>query len=265
MLTTIIGLSSLVLAQSQDATSTSQELVVANLWDFVEKGGVMMIPIGICSFVAMAVFIERLVSLRRENVIPKAFLVGLKKILKKDPTNKTAAIKYCKKNKSPVANVFASGIKSLDVSIESMQQHIDDAGSREVVKLRRFVRVLSVIASVAPLLGLLGTIFGMIRAFQTVAVMGEALGKTELLAEGIYEAMITTAAGLCVAIPVLIAYHLISSKIDRLVADIDQMTVDFLEELADGGFGAVDKEPKVETAKSEEPVIDETSVKIAAT
>lgn len=265
MLTTIIGLSTLVLAQSQDAAATSQELVVANLWDFVEKGGVMMIPIGICSFVAMAVFIERIVSLRRENVIPKSFLVGLKKILKKDPTDKTAAIKYCKKNASPVANVFASGIKRLDGSIESMQQHIDDAGAREVVKLRRFVRVLSVIASVAPLLGLLGTIFGMIRAFQTVAISPDALGKTQLLAEGIYEAMITTAAGLCVAIPVLIAYHLISSKIDKLVADIDQMTVDFLDELADGGFDAAQQEAKSQTAKSEESAIDETKVAVAAT
>lgn len=265
MLTTITGLSTLILAQGQDSSSISPELVVANLWDFVEKGGVMMIPIGICSFIAMAVFIERLVSLRRENIIPKSFIAGLKKILKKDPTNKTAAIKYCKKNKSPVANVFASGIKSLDGSIENMQKHIDDAGSREVVKLRRFVRVLSVIASITPLMGLLGTIFGMIRAFQTVAVMGEALGQTELLAEGIYEAMITTAAGLCVAIPVLIAYHLISSKIDRLVADIDQMTVDFLEELEGGGFGAVDAEPKPQTTKSDEPVIDEANVKVATT
>ncbi len=265
MLTTINALSTLVLAQNQDGSATSPELVVANLWDFVEKGGVMMIPIGVCSFIAMAVLIERLVSLRRENIIPKSFLVGLKKILKKNPTDKAAAIKYCKKNKSPVANVFAAGIKRMDSSIESMQQHIDDAGAREVVRLRRFVRVLSVIASITPLMGLLGTIFGMIRAFQTVAVMGEALGKTELLAEGIYEAMITTAAGLCVAIPVLIAYHIISSRIDGLVADIDQMTVDFLDELADGGFEAAEQEAKSETAKLDEPTIDETNVAVAAT
>jgi len=86
-------------------------------------------------------------------------------------------------------------------------------------------------------MGLLGTIFGMIRAFQTVATSGEALGKTELLAEGIYEAMITTAAGLIVAIPALVCYHWLSAKVQGLVMDIDEMTVEFIEDLADGADG----------------------------
>ena len=88
--------------------------------------------------------------------------------------------------------------------------------------------MLSLLYSVATLLGLLGTILGLIEAFQTVALSGEALGKTELLAKGIYEAMITTAAGLFVAIPTVIAYHWISSKIERLVGDMDRMTLEFL-------------------------------------
>ena len=96
--------------------------------------------------------------------------------------------------------------------------------------------MLSVIASITPLMGLLGTIFGMIRAFQTVAASGEALGKTEMLAGGIYEAMITTAAGLLVAIPVLICYHWISAKIDTLVMDMDQMTQEFIEEFVERGM-----------------------------
>jgi biopolymer transport protein ExbB len=92
--------------------------------------------------------------------------------------------------------------------------------------------MLAVIASIAPLLGLLGTIFGMIDAFQTVAVSGEALGRTESLAKGIYQAMITTAAGLMVAIPVLIGYHWLAGKIDRLVGEMDRMTVEFVEQHA---------------------------------
>ena len=95
--------------------------------------------------------------------------------------------------------------------------------------MRKYLRVLSVIAAVTPLLGLLGTIMGMIRAFQTVATSAEALGRTELLAQGIYEAMITTAAGLSVAIPVLIVYHWISGKVERLVADLDLDVTDFVE------------------------------------
>jgi len=103
-----------------------------------------------------------------------------------------------------------------------------------VLKLRKYLRVLAVIASIAPLMGLLGTIFGMIQAFQTVAASGSALGRTEMLAMGIYQAMITTAAGLLVAIPVLIAYHWIVAKIERLVMEIDQMTVEFIEAHAAG-------------------------------
>jgi biopolymer transport protein ExbB len=95
--------------------------------------------------------------------------------------------------------------------------------------LRKRLRLLSVIASVAPLLGLLGTVTGMITAFQTVAASAEALGRTELLATGIYEAMVTTAGGLIVAIPTLLAYHWISSRVDHLVAEMDTVTVDFIE------------------------------------
>ena len=262
MLESILGITTVILAQTQDGAEAVQ---IQSVWDFVAKGGIVMIPIGICSFVALAVFIERLISLRRGAVIPATFLPGLKKTLRKDPTDKTKAIAYCRKNASPVANVFAAGIKKLDGSIESIQQRIEEAGQREVLKLRRFLRVLSVIASVTPLMGLLGTIFGMIKAFQTVAVSPDALGKTELLATGIYEAMITTAAGLTVAIPVLIAYHWISAKVDRLVMDIDSMSVEFLEDLADGSFESAPDETTEVAAETTEPHITESGAQIAAT
>lgn len=216
------------------ADAVPDSVQVQNVWDFVRKGGVMMIPIGLCSFVALTVIIERVISLRRGKVIPRAFLDGLRKLLKDFPGDTARAAAYCAKNGSPVANVFAAGIKKLDRPIEVVEKHIEEAGEREALKLRKYLRALAVIASVAPLMGLLGTIFGMITAFQTVAISGEALGKTEMLAEGIYEAMITTAAGLTVAIPVLLCYHWIASKIERLVMEIDGMSVEFIEEFEDG-------------------------------
>ena len=254
MLESILAVTTVVLAQSSDGTEAVQ---IQSVWDFVTKGGIVMIPIGICSFVAVAVFIERLISLRRSAIIPATFLPGLKKTLRKDPTDKAKAIAYCRKNASPVANVFAAGIKKLDGSIESIQQRIDEAGQREVLKLRRFLRVLSVIASVTPLMGLLGTIFGMIKAFQTVAISGEALGKASLLAKGIYEAMITTAGGLLVAIPVLIAYHWISGRIEQLVGEMDLTTVEFME--AHGGLRA---DFEADEPEREEP--SATPIKIPA-
>ncbi len=148
--------------------------------------------------------------------------------------------------------MLAAGIRKIDRrSPEAVEKSIEEAGEREVLKMRKYLRALAVIASVTPLMGLLGTIIGMIMAFQTVAMSGEALGKTEMLAGGIYQARISTAAGLSVAIPVLICYHWISAKIERLVADIDQLSVDFVDEFGDGGppRGPV-PEPKVARAPS---------------
>jgi biopolymer transport protein ExbB len=252
-----------ILAQAAEAGAAPAAVQVESVWDFVQKGGLMMIPIGLCSLVALTVIVERFISLRRSNVIPAAFLPGLRKVLAARPGDKEVAIAYCRKRRSPVANVFAAGLKKLDGSAERMEKHIQEAGEREVIKLRKYVRSLSVIASVTPLMGLLGTIFGMITAFQTVAVSGEALGRTEMLAEGIYEAMITTAAGLTVAIPVLICYHWISAKIDKLVSDIDYMTVEFMDEVADGTLGAAVVEPKPGTAAAED--VPAAAAPVAAT
>ncbi len=220
---------------SMAAPAVPDAVQVQNVMDFVQKGGVMMIPIGLCSLVALTVIIERLISLRRKSVIPPAFMPGLKKVLNDKPGDTEAAMGYCRRSNSAIANVLAAGIRKIDrCSPQIIEKSIEEAGEREVLKLRKHLRSLSVIASVTPLMGLLGTIIGMITAFQTVAISGEALGKTEMLAGGIYEAMITTAAGLSVAIPVLICYHWISAKIDTLVADIDHMSVDFVDEFGDG-------------------------------
>jgi biopolymer transport protein ExbB len=236
VLATTFGLGLLAQAAANPTAneSAAAAVQVQSVWDFVVKGGPMMIPIGLASLVALAVVIERALSLRRKKVIPPDFLPGLEAVLKNLKGDPQKALDYCEKNASPLANIFAAGIKRLDEPVERLEKRIAEAGQREVLKLRKYVRSLSVVASIAPLMGLLGTIFGMIRAFQTVASSAAALGKTELLAKGIYEAMITTAAGLLIAIPTLVAYHWIAAKIDRLVLEIDQMTVEFIEQHAVG-------------------------------
>lgn len=228
-----------------------------SLWDFVVKGGPMMIPIGIGSLIAMAVVLERLVSLRRGRVIPAKFLDGMKEALKDEEDGSGKALAYCQEDGSPVASIFTAGIKRLGRSVERLEKRIQEAGEREVFKLRKNMRLLSVVAAVSPLMGLLGTIFGMIKAFQTVATHGEALGKASLLARGIYEAMITTAAGLLVAIPVLVAYHWLSSRIDRLVGEMDLMTVEFVEEYGEA-------EPADESSEREDDEDRASPIKIPA-
>ncbi len=212
-------------AANQAAGGQQSQAILDYLW----KGGPMMIPIGLTSLVAMAVIVERMISLRRRAIIPPKFLPGLEKNMSDSSDAQLDALDYCQKDGSPIANIFAAGLKKFGEPVERLEKHIQEAGEREVLKLRKYTRLLSVIAAVAPLMGLLGTIFGMIKAFQTVSVSADALGKTELLAKGIYEAMITTAGGLMVAIPALLGFHWILGKIDGVVVEIDQMTVEFLD------------------------------------
>ncbi len=229
------------------AIAADSAMQVQSLWDFVLKGGLVMIPIGLCSLIALTIVVERIVSLRRGRIIPSQFLPEIKKILRQHPERRSEALKYCREHQSPLANVMAAGIRRIGSSEEVIERKIEEAGYREQLRLRRFLRGLSVIAALSPLLGLLGTILGMIIAFQTVATSGEALGKAELLATGIYQAMITTAAGLIVAIPVIVCYHWLSSKVDRLVMEMDRLSIEFVEEIAVGGAGRSDREAQTTT------------------
>ncbi len=211
------------------AAAASAGPVALSVWELVVKGGWMMIPIGICSLVAMTIIVERFISLRRASIIPPRFLPGLQKILSSPDGDAANALNYCKKHESPASRVCAAAIRRLHEPLELLERHIAEAGERETRVLRRRLRGLAVIASVSPLLGLLGTIFGMISAFQTVAGSGDSLGRAELLAGGIYEALITTAAGLLVAIPALLFHHYFAARIERLVFDMDAMTVELIE------------------------------------
>lgn len=206
-----------------------------SVWELALDGGVMMIPIALASFVAFAVTVERLIVLRRRRVIPSNVLEQVRPHLPKPGGSPKAAVDFCMSEGSPVARVIAGGLRRLGSPLETIERHIAESGERESLELRRRLRVLAVVAAIAPLMGLLGTILGMIDAFRTVASAGDALGRTELLAEGIYEAMITTAGGLMVAIPALLAYHWLTSKVQRLVMEMDGICVDLVEHLVEAG------------------------------
>ncbi len=202
---------------------------ITSVWDFAVKGGIIMIPIAICSLVALALVVERLLTIRRSRIIPDGFLDGLRDLVRQN-ADRSKGIEYCRASNSPLSRICEAGLRNWDRPIEQVEKNIGDAGQREIAGMRKHLRALSVIASIAPLLGLLGTIFGMIKAFQTVAASGEALGRTELLAEGIYEAMITTAAGLIVAIPTLVMYNFIASRIDRFVLEMDAACLELVQD-----------------------------------
>lgn len=202
---------------------------LGTVWDLTLKGGVLMIPLAAASLVALAVVIERSLSLRRAAIIPPDELAEAQRLQRSG----AGALAYCEKRSSPLAALLTAALKHWAAAPQRREQVIHQAGGRVLFKLRKNLRVLGLIAAIAPLLGLLGTIFGMIRAFSTVAKSAEALGKTELLATGIYEAMVTTAAGLLVAIPTLVAHHLLSGRIERLMAELDEAVAKFLDAAGD--------------------------------
>ncbi|MBW7906413.1 MAG: MotA/TolQ/ExbB proton channel family protein [Phycisphaerae bacterium] len=224
----------IILAQSASGGPAASAAQINSLWDLLVKGGPMMIPIGICSLVALAVLVERLLVLRRSRVMPPNFLPGLAAALGRDRRDTESALAYCRQADNPIANILAAALRRIHEPPDRLEKQVEQAGEREMLALRKHLRTLSVIVGVAPMLGLLGTVFGMIEAFRTVASAGEALGQTEALAKGIYEALITTAAGLLVAIPAMIAYHWIAARVERLVTEMDAVTVDFVEGLCRG-------------------------------
>lgn len=193
-----------------------------NLWEIIIRGGLLMIPIALCSLLLVAFALERAISLRRGRVIPKPFVKRFLQQLRDGELDRDRALELCQENGSPVAEVFAAAVRKWGRAAVEVEQAIIDAGERVTNGLRRYLRVLNGIATVAPLLGLLGTVVGMIQAFNDIA-HADVAGRAQTVARGISQALLTTAGGLTVAIPALICYLFFVSRVDRLIIDIDAM------------------------------------------
>ncbi len=196
------------------------------MFSLITKGGWVMIPLGVASVLAVALAAERFISLRKEKILPAGFLDGLGGAWHADPSGQMAE-QYCEGSGGAVGHVFKAGIQWRQYGYEAVNRAIEDAGSREADRMKRSLRGLSAIAAVAPLLGLLGTVYGMIDAFQRTANAGGA-AKTADLANGIYEALVTTATGLTIAIPVMLVYQYLSSRVDGLIDYIDEVGTTFI-------------------------------------
>jgi biopolymer transport protein ExbB len=190
--------------------------------------GMFMYPLGLCSIVVVWFSIERLVVLRGGRVIPRPFVRRFFEHLEEGKVDARGAIKLCEENGSPIAMVFASGLKKWGKPSVEVEQAIIDGGERQVGLLRRGLRVLNGCSTVAPLLGLLGTVVGMIDSFNTIATVN-AMGKSEELAAGIGLALLTTAVGLLIAIPALIMYMYLAGRVDALVIEMDRYGEDLVD------------------------------------
>lgn len=196
--------------------------VLPGLVSRIAEGGWLMLPLGICSLIVFALSLERLIALRRGRVIPRPFVRRFTECVEDGQLSYEEATEICEEFDCPVAEVFQSAVRRWGRPMLEIEQAVMDAGDRVADGLKRFLRVFHAISNVAPLIGLLGTVLGMIEAFETLSSQ-ESVGRPELLASGISTALMTTAGGLSVAIPAYLAYMYFSSKSDRYLGEIDKL------------------------------------------
>ena len=193
--------------------------------DLIIKGGIVIYPIILCSVIALAIFVERMWILRKKTVIPSDLVFAVEEHLKK--SNIKGAMEVCDRSDSSIAKIFLAGLKNSGKGMWLVKEAIEERGGRESVILEKNVGILSTIANLSTLLGLLGTVSGMIKTFKVISSQGG--GNPSLLAGGIAEALITTAAGLCVAIPVLVGYRILKDKADSLIFEMEESSMKIIE------------------------------------
>ena len=177
------------------------------MWEFMQKGGPIMWPILLCSVISFAIIIERLIRIRQEQIDTKSFMEQISKSLKRNKIME--ALDLCDRTGGPIAAILKAGILKHDRPRNEIREAIEDASIHEVPRLERNLPVLSTVAQVAPLLGLLGTVTGLVKAFQVIESKATVLNPVNPgdLAGGIWEALLATTFGLCVAIPTYVAYN----------------------------------------------------------
>ncbi len=194
------------------------------------KGGWLMLPIAISSIIAIAIIIERLIVIRKAKQNVPLFLVKIRGLLKHKDLS--GAYEYCLQERTPAANIIRKGLKKVHLGHERVKEVIESAGAQEINKLEKGLSILATISGVAPLLGFLGTVTGMISAFMKIQDLQGAANPSDL-AGGIWEALITTAFGLAVGIIAFTAYNYLIAAVSKLVQDMEVISNDVIDILAE--------------------------------
>ena len=186
-----------------------------------------MIPLGLCSIAALTIIIERIYALRRPYNIPVSILDMVEVYQGEDSAS--PALQICRKNKSPFAGLIESLIESRRLRYDQLLETLNAAGRREVERMGRGLIILEVVAGVSPLIGLLGTVLGMVTVFDAISTYG--LGDTQVLSDGISEALVTTVAGLMIAIPALAFHSYFSNKVESMAIEMQDHATHFTVKL----------------------------------
>ena len=199
------------------------------LVEWFRRGGVFMWPLLACSIAALAVILERLFTMQRARTHTRRFMNRLLTALREKGVEE--ALEICTRTRGPVASILHSGLLKAEKGTEAVEKAIETAGVLEMSFLQRGLIVLASVTTIAPLLGFLGTVSGMIHAFDAIAQAEQV--TAQLVASGVREALITTAAGLMVAIPAQIFYHYFLTRIDRFVSEMEEASAELVDVLAE--------------------------------
>lgn len=216
-------------AGSRTVPASGRYTEVRGFGDWFRRGGVFMYPLALCSIVGLAVIIERAVSLRRATTDTRRLVGTIIRSLRTQGID--AAFQACSAARGPVARILYSGLSRARGGPTQVERAIEAAGSIEVAFLQRGLLWLATVANVAPLLGFLGTVSGMIHAFATIAAADQITAR--LVASGIEEALITTEAGLCIAIPVQAFHNYFVGRIDRFITQMEEGALELVQALED--------------------------------
>jgi biopolymer transport protein ExbB len=199
--------------------------MTAKMFGYAAQGGIVMIPIAICSVLALMIIIERLWSLRRHRIFRFDILEVIEHLLRERKIPEATTL--CKRHEAPMTRLILVALLNSDRPKAEIKELIEDHGRQEVPALERYLTTLGTIASISPFLGLLGTVVGLLRVFEAI---GQANGVTNatILSAGIHNALITTVAGLCVAIPSLVAYNYFARRAESLVLEVERISLRML-------------------------------------
>lgn len=202
------------------------------MWELIQKGGPMVYLIILSSVLAMGVVIERVYNLHKARIDSNKFMDGITNVLKRNKI--IESIEMCNATPGPIAHIIKAGILKHDRSKPEIKEAVEEAAQMEIPRLERHLPILATIAHITPLLGLLGTVTGMIKSFQVIqqkALSGLPVNPGDL-AGGIWEALLATVAGLAVAIPTYVAYNYLTSQVDTLVYDMERSATDLVNLLS---------------------------------
>lgn len=215
----------LQIAQDTVNTSTGKELELP-LFELLIKGGWIMIPILVLAVIAVYIFIERYLTIKKAGQVDSNFMNKIRELVMDD--NIEGARNLCKEHDTPIARMIEKGLNRTGRPLKDISTSIENVGSLEVFKLEKNTATIATISGAAPMIGFLGTVTGMIRAFYNLSMAGKNI-EPSLLAGGIYEAMVTTATGLAVGIIAYIGYNFLSTQIEKVVFKMEATTIEFID------------------------------------